>query len=293
MDRILKAGIKIVPDEPMSKHTTFRIGGPAEWYAEAVSVSQLILLMQYAQEKKIPIFFWGAGSNLLVSDHGIAGLVIHLCGEFETVTYNDDHVRAGSAVHLPTLVKMSAEKGLGGIEPLVGIPGTLGGALIMNAGTRELQIGQVVKSVEVIQPNGLFEVLTADQIQFQYRSSSLNGKTICFATLKLKPGNKDDIMRTVQNFLSHRLQTQPIGTLNAGSVFKNPEGHYAAQLIESAGLKGLKIGNAQVSTKHANFIVNLGGATAEDIKKLILEIQKKVHEKTGVRLEPEIKIVGR
>lgn len=293
MKELLEEGIPIVADEPMSKHTTLGIGGPAEWYAEVDSLSHLDKVLRAARQKNLPVFFLGAGSNLLVSDRGIAGLVIRLHGEFESVRFNGQEVRAGAGTLLPSLIKQAAERGLGGAEPLVGVPGTVGGALVMNAGTRELEIGQIVKSVEVIRSNGELHLIAADQISFQYRSSSLRNEIICFATLQLKPADKDDIIRTIQEFLSRRLQSQPIGTLNVGSIFKNPAGRYAAQLIEQAGLKGTKRGNAQISPKHANFIVNCGGASSEDVKGLIFEIQDAVYKKFGVRLEPEIKIVGR
>jgi UDP-N-acetylmuramate dehydrogenase len=175
----------------------------------------------------------------------------------------------------------------------VGVPGTLGGALIMNAGTRDLEIGRITKEVEVMSPDGGSRTLSGSDIRFEYRSSSLAGQIVCFATLQLEAAGKDDIMRTVQKFLENRLQTQPIGTLNVGSIFKNQAGHFAAQLIEKAGLKGMRKGNAQVSEKHANFIVNCGGAKARDVRDLIFEIQRTVRDKFGVALEPEVKMVGR
>ena len=157
---------------------------------------------------------------------------------------------------------------------------------------RDLEIGTLVKSVEIVSLQGIENKIDSKQINFQYRSSSLAGSIICFATLQLQEKNKDDIIRIVQEFLSYRLKTQPIGTLNVGSIFKNPKGHFAAQLIENAGLKGFKIGQAQVSPKHANFIVNLGGAKAKEMKDLIFEIQQVVEKKFGIHLEPEIKFVG-
>lgn len=294
-DVLRGASVEVSANEPMSKHTTLGIGGPADWYAEIGSVQQLKAVVSASKEHRIPLTFIGAGSNLLVSDDGVAGMVIRLRGEFESITFSGHEVRAGAAVFLPTLVKLCAEKGLGGAEPLVGVPGTVGGALAMNAGTRDLEIGAIVKSAEILSmesPNAL-KVLTVDQIRFQYRSSSLNGEIVCFATLKLQAKSKDDIMRSIQTFLSRRLQTQPIGTMNVGSIFKNPQGQFSAELIEKAGLKGFKKGDAQVSPKHANFIVNCGGATANDVKTLIHEIQETILKKFGVRLEPEVKMIGR
>ena len=287
------AGLKLAAQEPMSRHTTWGIGGPAEWYAEPSSLNQLSALLRFARANGLPVFFLGGGSNLLVSDAGIAGVVVRLRGDFEKIEFRATSVRAGAGVYLPTLVKQCAERGLGGAEPLVGVPGTVGGALVMNAGTRDLEIGAIVESAEVLDDSGSLSVVPAERIRFQYRKSSLEGKTLCFATLRLQPGNREQFLEAIQKFVSHRLKTQPIGTLNCGSVFRNPEGGFAADLIERAGLKGLKRGNAQISPKHANFIVNLGGATAEDAKALIAEAQKAVKEKFGVELEPEVKRVGR
>lgn len=292
MKELIKLGIEVVEQEPMSKHTTLAIGGPVDWYVELFNLDQLRALVQVAQRESHPLFFLGAGSNLLVDDSGIRGVVAHLRGEFEQLSFNGNLVRVGAGMFLPTLVRQCAEKGLGGMEPLVGVPGTVGGALVMNAGTRDLEMGSVVESVEILESAGTVKILSKEQIKFQYRSSSLNGSILCFATLKLMAGNKDDIMRNVQNFLSYRLKAQPIGTLNVGSVFKNPPQHFAAELIEKAGLKGFKIGNAQVSPKHANFITNCGGATAQNIKDLIYKIQVVVKEKFSVELELEVKIVG-
>lgn len=282
----------LYPNEPMSRHTTLGIGGPAKWYAEAKSMAELKKILYFSKEKNLPLFFLGAGSNLLVSDAGIQAVVVRLRGVFEEFQFSGNEVRTGAGAMLPTLVKSCAEKGLTGAEPLIGVPGTVGGALVMNAGTRELEIGKITKSVEILDEEKNLKLIPADQIRFYYRSSSLAGSILCFATLQLKPGNKDAIIQTIEKFLVTRRETQPIGTKNVGSIFKNPEGIFAAQLIEKAGFKGKRVGNAQVSPKHANFIVNLGGAKAEEVKNLIREIQEAVKEKFKVQLEPEIKFVG-
>lgn len=280
------------PDEPMSRHTTLGIGGPAKWYAEPKSLAELKKILHFSEEKNLPLFFLGAGSNLLVSDTGIHAVVVRLRGTFEQFQFSGNEVRTGAGVMLPTLVKSCAEKGLAGAEPLIGVPGTVGGALVMNAGTRELEIGKITKSVEILDKEKNLQTIPAEKIRFEYRSSSLLGAILCFATLQLKPGKKGAIIQTIEKFLLTRRETQPIGTKNVGSIFKNPEGAFAAELIEKAGFKGKKLGNAQVSPKHANFIVNLGGAKANEVKGLIQEIQKAVKEKFGVGLEPEIKFVG-
>ncbi len=292
MKELIVLGAAVKEREPMAQHTTLAVGGPADWYVEVFNLEQLAALVKKARGRALPLFFMGAGSNLLVDDFGIRGVVAHLGGEFEKFTVEGDRVRAGAGVFLPTLVKQCADQFLGGIEPLVGVPGTVGGALAMNAGTRDLEMGTIVESVEILERDGTLKNMLKDEIKFSYRSSTLQGTTICFATLKLKRGNKDDIIPAIQKFLSYRLKTQPIGTLNVGSVFKNPPGHFAAELIEKAGLKGLTIGRAQVSGKHANFIVNCGGATAQDIKDLIMTVQHAVKEKFSISLDPEVKIVG-
>ncbi len=292
MDDIFKTGCKVLKDEPMAIHTTMGVGGPAEWFVEASTLDQLRALLKYSREKSMPVFFMGWGSNLLISDDGIPGITLRLKGDFQSVAFDGTRVRAGAGVFLPTLVKQCADQGLGGAEPLVGVPGSVGGALVMNAGTRDLEIGNIITTVEVLNQDGNVELLNHNQIDFQYRASSLAGKTVCFATLQLQPQPKDDIIRSIQKFLGHRLETQPVGMMNVGSIFKNPPGNFAAQLVERAGLKGYRIGNAQVSTKHANFIVNLGGAKAQDIRDLITAVQKVVAEKFGVKLETEVKMVG-
>ena len=292
MQELYETGAKVLPNESLSKHTTLGIGGPAEWYLEVKNPAQLHAVLQTARKNKIPAFFLGEGSNLLVSDRGIKGLAIRLKGDFESVAFAGDRVKAGAGVFLPTLVKQCADKGLGGMEALVGVPGTVGGALVMNAGTRDLEIGSLVQSVEILGAGGNLESLSGGQIKFEYRSSSLAGKTVCFAVLQLKARDKNDIIAQVQKFLEYRLKTQPVGAMNVGSIFKNPPGKFAAELIEKAGLKGRRIGQAQVSPKHANFIVNLGGAGSQDVRNLISLIQKEVKEKFGVDLEPEVKMVG-
>lgn len=292
MEELIKAGCKVLRGEPMSRHTTLGIGGPAEWYIEVQTVEQLWAALKVARQKSIPVFFAGMGSNLLVSDNGILGFTLRLKGDFESVSIAGTEVRAGAGAFLPTLVKVCADNGLGGAEPLVGVPGSVGGAVMMNAGTRDLEIGRIIKSVEVLAEDGSVTLIPAKDIDFQYRRSSLDGKIVCFATLQLKAQKKDDIIRSIQKFLEQRLTTQPVGQMNVGSIFKNPPGAYAARLIERAGLKGLQIGRAQVSEKHANFIVNLGGAKAADVKELIRKVQSAVKAKFGVALEPEVKMVG-
>jgi UDP-N-acetylmuramate dehydrogenase len=279
-------------DEPLSKHTSLAIGGPADYYADVSTREELIALRKALQAHPLPVFFLGAGSNLLVSDQGIRGVVIHLQGDFRKTFFEGPVVQAGAGAWMPALVKQCAEKGLSGIESLIGVPGTIGGGLVMNAGTREGVLGDVVETVEVLDEPGKVRALSKDALKFSYRHSALEGIWILSATLRLKASERSFIMARIDDLLRYRADTQPLGTSNCGSVFKNPEGHAAARLVEQSGFKGVRCGGAQVSERHANFIINTGQAMARDVRQLMQQIQDKVFEKFGVRLEPEIKLVG-
>lgn len=281
-------------DEPMSAHATFRIGGPADCYAEVSSREELKRLLALAGEHRQKVFFLGWGSNILVRDGGIRGLVLRLRGEFETVSFEPDcRVRAGCGVRVPQLVSLCAEKGLSGDESLVGIPGTVGGALVMNAGTRDGEIGELAVEVDVIDPDTLEERrLSRLEAGFAYRRSALERFVVLGGLLQLKAGDKGDIMKLVSLYQKRRLQTQPIHTYNVGSIFKNPPGHFAARLIEEEGLKGQACGGARVSPMHANFIENFSGAKASDVLDLVDLIQRRVKASSGVDLELEMKVVG-
>jgi UDP-N-acetylmuramate dehydrogenase len=279
-------------NEPLSKHTSLAIGGPADYYADVSTREELIAVRQAVLANPVPVFFLGAGSNLLVSDKGIRGLVIHLQGAFREVVIDGAQVRVGAGAWMPALVKQCAERGLSGIESLIGVPGTIGGGLVMNAGTREGVLGDVVESVEVLDENAQIRALSKEALFFSYRHSALQGSWILSSTLRLKAAERSFIMARIDELLRYRAVTQPLGTSNCGSVFKNPEGYAAAQLVEKSGFKGLRVGGAQVSERHANFIINTGQAKAADVRELMQQIQDKVFEKFSVRLEPEIKLVG-
>lgn len=268
----------------MSAHTTFRIGGPADAYAEAASREQLRALM----ELKVPTLFVGWGSNMLVREGGVRGLVVRLRGDFEKLEFREEgRVWAGAGVRCPALVTAAAERGLGGDESLVGIPGTVGGALVMNAGTREGEICELVVSVDTLDG-----VLPREEIKFSYRSSSLQNSVVLGALLSLKAGDKAVIMKRVQQHQQKRLQTQPVHTFNVGSTFKNPPGHFVAKLIEESGLKGAVAGGARISPMHANFIENFNGAKASDVLALVDRAREAVRRQAGVELELEMKVVG-
>jgi len=278
--------------EPLSKHTSWAIGGPADYFADVHQLSELIALRKIVDEHQLPIFFIGAGSNVLVSDRGIRGLVIHLQGEFRQAKFEGSTVIAGAGMWMPVLVKQAAEHGLSGIESLIGVPGTIGGGLIMNAGTRDGVLGDVVESVTIVDKGGVPKWHTRKDLEFKYRHSNLEGTWIAQTTLRLKSADSTIIQQKIDALLSYRSKTQPLGTSNCGSVFKNPPGDHAARLIEAAGLKGTRQGGAIVSERHANFIVNDNKASAQDVLTLIHHIQKRVHDQFRIDLVPEVKQVG-
>ncbi len=282
-------------NEPLVRYTTFKIGGPAEAYLEINNRLELETLMRFISRSNIPVLFIGWGSNLLILDGGIPGVVAALKGDFEKIDFLEKGlVRVGAGVRIPQFVSVAANHGLGGAESLVGIPGTLGGAVMMNAGTRELEIGALIQDVEIFDPKTFkSQFIDSSQVNFSYRFSGLSGRVILSALLRLREGDKVDIMKRIAVHQSKRLKTQPVHTFNVGSIFKNPDGFFAADLIEKAGFKGIESGGARVSPLHANFIENFNNAKAADVLDLVETIRKKIKKDAGVELELEIKIVGR
>ena len=288
-----RAKLDVLRDEPLARHTSFKIGGPADAFVTAKNRAQAADAVRIATAAGAPIFFLGWGSNLLVKDRGIRGMVLALAGDFEKIEFEGaDLVRAGSAARVPQLVVACAEKGLGGIEPIVGVPGAVGGALVMNAGTRDGEIGPFVEEVETLGADGKSRTIPRADLSFAYRRSNLGNELIFSALLRLKRGVKADIMAVVTKYQSVRKKTQPIHTYNVGSTFKNPPGNFAAQMIESLGLKGHAIGGARVSPMHANFIENFAGAKASDVLALVDLISERVRAERGVKLELEMRVVG-
>lgn len=280
-------------DEPLSKHTSFRIGGPAEYFVEVKNKSELVNLLKIARKYNLHIFLLGAGTNLLVKDLGIKGMVIRLLGDFKKIKFGNNSVSVGAGVNLPQLLKVSAQHNLGGMEFLAGIPGTVGGALVMNAGTHLGEIGDWVRRVEIMDLSGKTRVLERREINFFYRGSNLPENVfILSAEMDLKKIDKDVIEAKIKEKLKRRWATQPREPYQAGSIFKNPSGDYAGRLIEKAGLKGVKYGGAYISEKHGNFIINNGRAKAKDVIYLVRKIKRTVKEKFGIDLELEIKIIG-
>lgn len=284
----------VLKDELMSKHTSFKIGGKADYMALPKSVEELREVLQWCKETNTPYFVMGNGTNLLVKDKGIRGVVIKISENFSDVNIEGEYIEAGAGVLLSKLSKMALKYELSGMEGLSGIPGTLGGAVVMNAGAYGYEIRDIFVNCLVLNEDGGMELFTKEKMDFGYRKTILQGssKIVLRVRLKLNKGSYDNIKALMDDFTQKRQARQPLSQPSAGSVFKRPEGYYAGKLIEDAGLKGYRIGGAQVSEKHSGFIVNLGNATADDVLKLIEHIKVTVYEKFGVDLEPEVKVVG-
>ena len=281
-------------NEPMSKHTSFKIGGNADAYIKVNNLSKLSAILKECQTSDVDYMLLGNGSNLLVSDDGIRGAVIRLDGDFRKITLVDDTtIFCGAGATLAYLCKFALNCGLTGLEFAWGIPGTVGGAVFMNAGAYDGEMKDVVHSVSHISPSGEIGRIENDDLKFGYRTSIYrsNNMIITGVTLKLKKGNPDEIRAKMDDYMSRRSTKQPLEYPSAGSVFKRPEGNFAGVLIEQCGLKGKTCGGAQVSEKHAGFIINKSNATAKDVRDLIGEIQKTVSDKTGYNLECELIIL--
>ena len=284
----------LLPAEPMTKHTSFHIGGPAELMAQPQSEAELQSLLMKAAEAAVPVTLVGNGSNLLVRDKGIRGLVIKLGSMLRDINVSGNMLTFGSGVSLAQASKKAAELGLSGMEFAVGIPGSIGGAVYMNAGAYDGEMSKVVKSVRVMDAAGEVSELSAGELDFGYRHSALQGssKIVTSVTVELAAGDKQDIAEKMADFSNRRITKQPLELPSAGSMFKRPPGYFAGTLIDQTGLKGYTVGGAQVSTKHAGFVVNIGGATAADVLQLISDVQAKVFAAHGVHLEPEVLVLG-
>lgn len=287
-------GCEARQNEPMSKHTSFKIGGNADAYIKVNNLSKLSTILKECQDSNVDYMILGNGSNLLVSDDGIRGAVIRLDGDFRKITLVDDTtIFCGAGATLAYLCKFALNCGLSGLEFAWGIPGTVGGAVFMNAGAYDGEMKDVVHSVSNISPSGEIGRIEKDDLNFGYRTSVYrnNNMIITGVTLKLKKSNPDEIRAKMDDYMSRRSTKQPLEYPSAGSVFKRPEGNFAGALIEQCGLKGKLCGGAQVSEKHAGFIINKSNATAKDVRDLISQIQKTVSDKTGYNLECELIIL--
>lgn len=285
----------VAENVPMSEWTTFKIGGPADLFIEPKGDAALSSLIQLCRKENVPFLLIGAGSNLLVSDRGIDGVVFHLPQDFDYVEINGTAITAGAAVSLAKLAKCAQRASLSGLEFAAGIPGGLGGAVYMNAGAYGGEMKDVVTKTSFLDENGDIKTISGEEHKFSYRHSvfSEGGKYILSAEMTLLPKDADEILETMRDLNRRRKEKQPLDKPSAGSTFKRPEGFFAAKLIEDAGLKGARVGCACVSEKHAGFIVNSGNATCEDVTGLIHKVQETVFEKFGVHLETEVKIIGR
>ncbi len=284
----------LLVQEPMSRHTSFRIGGPADLLARPQSEQELAMLLAKAAANAVPVTLVGNGSNLLVRDKGIRGLVIKLGNMLNDIVINDNSITFGSGVSLAMASRRAAELALSGLEFAVGIPGSIGGAVYMNAGAYDGEMSKVVTSVRVMDAAGQVEALPASALDFAYRRSALqgSGRIVTAVTVELTPGDKQAIADKMADFSNRRITKQPLELPSAGSMFKRPPGYFAGTLIDQTGLKGYTVGGAQVSSKHAGFVVNVGGATCADVLQLIADVQDKVFAAHGVHLEPEVLVLG-
>ena len=292
-------------DEPMAMHTTFRVGGPAAFFAEPEGEDALARVIRLCREEDIPFYILGNGSNLLISDQGYRGVMIRIGDGFSDLARLEEGVsapdcdvpvsiRAGAGLLLSRIASWAAKEGLAGLEFAAGIPGTLGGAVVMNAGDYGGEMKDVIRSVRTLGRDGRIQELSVKELRMGYRFSSVQerGDIVLGAVLGLRPGDRGDIQARMEDLAGRRREKQPLEYPSAGSAFKRPAGYFAGKLIEDAGLRGYRDGNAQVSEKHCGFVINRGGATAEEIRRLCGHVQKRVAECAGVHLETEIRMIG-
>ena len=285
----------ILCSEPMRKHTTFQIGGPAQIMVFPETKEEIRAIILFCTKKEVPLLVIGNGSNLLVSDQGIDGVVMVLGQNFASCECNGTMVKARAGALLSFIGNQACKESLSGFEFAAGIPGTLGGAIRMNAGAYGGEMKDIVESVDVIDEEGNERTLSAAEMQFGYRYSVIEemGYIVLGATMKLQPGNESEIRTKMKELAEARRSKQPLEYPSAGSTFKRPEGYFAGKLIMDAGLRGYRVGGAQVSEKHCGFVVNCGGATAKDVLTLMDDVKKRVFDAYQVTLEPEVRVVGK
>jgi UDP-N-acetylmuramate dehydrogenase len=285
IDSIFKYGV------PLQRYTSFKTGGVAEIFAEPRNISELRKVLQFCKDEQKNIFIFGNGSNVLVNDNGVQGVVVHLRGpDFKEIKRDDKYIFSKAGVKLPQLIKKAALWGLGGLEVLAGIPGTIGGAVKMNAGSKYGSISETISSVTTMTFDGEIKNINCKDIEFTYRGCNLDKQIIIEVEFLLKESRKEEILKGMDEIYKEKKRTQPLSTFSAGCIFKNPPSFRAGELIEKAGLKGKKVGGAIVSEKHANFIVNTENATSADILELIKIIKETIKKKYDVPLETEIQI---
>ncbi len=293
-DAILSLCEKVSFNEPMKKHTTFKIGGCADIFCEPKNADELKKLIDFFKSNSIPHTVIGNGSNLLVSDKGVRGAVIKTGSRMAEININGDTITAGAGALLSRLARIATEEGLSGMECISGIPGSVGGALYMNAGAYGAEISDITESVTYLMPNGELVCSPRNDLKLEYRNTSFmeNSGIIVSCVLRLKRGNKERIAADMAEITKRRIDKQPIELPSAGSFFKRPEGHFAGKLIEDCGLKGYSVGGAKISEKHAGFVVNFNNASAADVIGVMNGVRDRVYSETGVTLEPEVRFLG-
>lgn len=299
-EAVIQALKQFVPEEniclqePMAVHTTFRIGGPADCFLQLENTEQLIKVQKYLSQVEVPFFVLGNGSNLLVSDEGYHGVILQIGQRMSKIEVNDCVITAQAGASLAQTARTAMEHGLTGLEFASGIPGTVGGGVVMNAGAYGGEMSQAVIQVNVVNSQGEIMELDNDTMEFGYRTSSVKGNslTVTEVIFKLQRGNREEIKAKMDELAARRREKQPLEYPSAGSVFKRPRGYFAGKLIMDAGLRGYQCGGARVSDKHCGFIVNVGGATAWDVRDVIREVQERVKERFNVNLETEVLFLG-
>lgn len=284
----------VLLDEPMSNHTTFKVGGPADVYVTPDSPERVISAVKICRELDVPYFVVGRGSDLLVGDKGFRGVIICTADAFDDLLVDGERMVCQAGVTLTDAAEMACALGLTGLEFACGIPGTVGGAVFMNAGAYDGQIADVLEEARVLMPDGEVLDLKNEELELGYRTSRVNteGLIVLSATFRLTPGDEEAIRARMDDLTERREARQPLELPSAGSTFKRPEGYFAGKLISDAGLQGYRVGGAEVSQKHAGFVVNVDNATAADVRAVIAHVQDEVERLNGVRLQPEVRFVG-
>lgn len=297
---ILKKENGCLCEEPMSRHTTFRVGGPAQYYVSVSDTGELSSVLALCKEYAVPVTVLGNGSNVLVSDRGIRGVVLHLSGTFSEMSVEENQaegealVRVGAGMMLSAFAMRVAKMGYAGTAFAAGIPGTIGGAVLMNAGAYGGEIKDAIVSADFMTMDGNLQTFLAEDLQLSYRFSRFQQMEgiITGATFRFAKGDAVEQLAQIEELGRKRKDKQPLEFPSAGSTFKRPEGYFAGKLIQDAGLSGYRVGDAEVSTKHCGFVINRGNATADDVYRLILDVIQKVENEFGVRLEPEVRLLG-
>lgn len=284
----------VLTEEPMSRHTSFQIGGPAEIFVQPATGDEVRQAICLAKEEQIPFFVVGNGSNLLVSDDGFRGMIVQIGRNLQEISVEDNVIYAQAGALLSRVARTALEHGLTGMEFAAGIPGSLGGAVAMNAGAYGGEMKDILTDAEVLTPDGEIKILSLEELDLSYRHSCIFDEDyiVLGVHLQLEQGDTTVIRNRMDELARARREKQPLEYPSAGSTFKRPEGYFAGALIQDAGLKGYTVGGAQVSEKHSGFVVNRGGATAEEVLFLIKQVQKKVKSRFGVTMEPEVRMVG-